>query len=287
LIVGALVVMATIVAVAAVLTYWHASPPRASTMPARPSTPVPSRPQAGPSVPGTLETEFTQLETTLHAKVGIAFSPVGSGQNPTAWGDWQEGPAWSTIKVPLVIAGYRRQTPPQITDTMRAAIVESDNTAAESVWATLGHPPAAAQRVQQILQETGDPTTVESQKVRPEFTAFGQTIWSLVDQARFIASASCNSENDPIFALMGQVEPNQSWGIGAIPGSQFKGGWGPSPSGKYLVRQIGVLTTPAGKVAVAIATEPESGQFADGTQELGEVAKWLSGHLEALPAGHC
>ncbi len=294
MVVVTLVVMATIVAVAAVLTYWHAGPAPASTKPRAqtPTTPVPSAagsppPQAGPGVSSGLEAEFTQLETTLHAKMGIAFSPVGSGQKATAWGDWQEGPAWSTIKVPLVIAGYRQQTPPLITDTMRAAIVESDNAAAESVWATLGDPPVAAQRVQQILQETGDPTTVESRKVRPEFTAFGQTIWSLVSQVRFTANASCDSENDPIFNLMGQVETDQSWGIGAVPGTQFKGGWGPSPSGKYLVRQIGVLTTPAGKVAVAIATEPASGQFADGTQELGEVAKWLRGHLEALPAGHC
>ena len=60
---------------------------------------------------------------------------------------------------------------------------------------------------------------------------------------------------------MGQVEPSQTWGIGGIPGSEFKGGWGPSPSGKYLVRQIGVLTTPAGNIAVAIAAEPESGSF--------------------------
>jgi hypothetical protein len=291
LVVVTLVVMAAIVAVAAVLTYWRAGPPPPSTEPPAqtPGTPAPgSAPsQAGPGVPAGLEAEFTQLGTTLHAKMGIAFSAVGNGQNPTRWGDWQEGPAWSTIKVPLVIAGYRQQMPPQITDTMRAAIVESDNAAAESVWATLGNPPAAAQRVQQVLQETGDPTTVESRKVRPEFTAFGQTIWPLVDQVRFISSAVCNSENDPIFNLMGQVEPDQSWGIGAIAGSQFKGGWGPSPSGKYLVRQIGVLTTPTGKVAVAIATEPASGQFADGTQELGEVAKWLRGHLEALPAGHC
>jgi hypothetical protein len=170
---------------------------------------------------------------------------------------------------------------------MRAAITESDNAAAESLWATLGDPTTAAQKVQQILQETGDPTTVESRKLRPEFTAFGQTIWSLVNQARFTASAFCNSENDPIFNLMGQVEPGQKWGIGEIPDTRFKGGWGPSPSGMYLVRQVGVLTTPAGKIAVAIAAEPASGSFDDGTKDLNEVAKWLTNHLGALPAGQC
>jgi hypothetical protein len=55
----------------------------------------------------------------------------------------------------------------------------------------------------------------------------------------------------------------------------------------YLVRQIGVLTAPAGKIAVAIAAEPASGSFDDGTKDLNEVAKWLTEHLGALPVGQC
>lgn len=286
-------VMAAIVTVAAVLAYRHTPPaakkpaPRASA-PSAPSaaSSAPQPPQAAPN--GQLATEFTRFAAGLPAKVGIAFSPVGGGQNPTVLGDWAEGPAWSTSKVPVVIAAYRRQQPPQITSTMRAAIVESDNAAAESVWASLGDPPTAAQQVQQILRESGDPATVvQSQKIRPEFTAFGQTIWSLDDQVRFLAGAFCNRENEPIFDLMGQIEAGQSWGIGGIADTVFKGGWGPSTSGQYLVRQMGVLSTPAGKVAVAIATQPESGQFGDGTQQLNEIATWLKEHFAALPAGQC
>jgi hypothetical protein len=219
--------------------------------------------------------------------MGIATSAVGTGQSVTTWRDWQEGPAWSTIKVPLVIAAYRQQNPRQVTDVMKAAITESDNTAAESLWEQLGDPASAAEHVQQILQQTGDPTTVESRKVRPEFSASGQTIWSLENQARFTAGAFCDSENGPIFDLMSQVKPDQNWGIGKIVETQFKGGWGPSPSGRYLVRQMGVLTTPAGKAAVAIAAEPASGTFDDGTKDLDEVAKWLTNHLAALPRGQC
>jgi hypothetical protein len=264
---AALIVMAAVVTLSAL---FHAPRPPTSTRP-----------------PTTLAAEFTQLAESLHAKMGIALSAVGNGQALTTWGDWQEGPAWSTIKVPLVMAAYRHANPPQVTDSMKAAITESDNAAAESLWAQLGDSPAAAQRVQQILQETGDPTIVESRRLRAEFTAFGQTIWSLTNQIRFIANAFCDSANASIFHLMGQVAPNQTWGIGDISGAEFKGGWGPSPSGKYLVRQIGVLTTPAGKVAVAIAAEPASGSFDDGTRDLGEVAKWLVDHLGVLPAGQC
>jgi hypothetical protein len=267
---AALVVTAAVVTISAVFTYRHGPRPPALTPP-----------------PTTLAAGFTQLENSLHAKMGIAVSAVGNGQAPMEWGDWQEGPAWSTIKVPLVIAAYREGNPPQVTGMMKAAITESDNAAAESLWAQLGDPAAAAQRVQQILQETGDPTSVESRRRRAEFTAFGQTIWSLTNQTRFIAGAFCDRANDPIFQLMSQVAPNQTWGIGDIAGAEFKGGWGPSKSDKYLVRQIGVLTTPAGKVAVAIAAEPASGSFDDGKHDLGEVAKWLVDHLGALPAGRC
>jgi hypothetical protein len=280
-----LVVMTAIVTLTAVLTYHHAAP-----RPFRPSNPTPTiaSTPATPVLTGpSLAADFTRLEGTLHAKMGLVVSAIGDGQSLTTFGDWHEGPAWSTIKVPLAIAAYRQQTPPKLTDAMKAAITESDNAAAESIWEALGDPTTAAQRVQQILREAGDSTIVESRKLRPEFTAFGQTIWSLADQVRFTASAFCNSDSEPIFHLMEQVEPDQRWGIGGIPDTEFKGGWGPSPSGNYLVRQIGVLTSPTGKVAVAMATEPTSGQFADGTQELGEVAKWLKDHLDALPAGHC
>ena len=44
------------------------------------------------------------------------------------------------IKVPLVIAALREEAPPEVTDAMTAAITESDNAAAESIWASLGDP---------------------------------------------------------------------------------------------------------------------------------------------------
>ncbi|MGO9156626.1 hypothetical protein [Mycobacterium sp.] len=56
---------------------------------------------------------------------------------------------------------------------MTAAITESDNAAAESIWASLGDPVIAARKVEAVLRQTGDFTTVQSQKVLPEFSAFG------------------------------------------------------------------------------------------------------------------
>jgi hypothetical protein len=236
---------------------------------------------------GGLSADFARLESRLHAVAGIAVSAAGSREAPITLGDWQSGPAWSTIKVPLIIAALRQENPPKVTDAMTAAITESDNAAAESIWASLGDPVTAAHKVEAVLRQTGDSTTVQSQQVRPEFSAFGQTNWSLTAQARFTSAALCDNANAPIFALMGRVDPDQRWGIGVVPGTQFKGGWGPSPTGSYLVRQMGVLAGPNGRIAVALAAQPASGKFTDGTAALTELAAWLTAHLGALPAGQC
>ena len=38
---------------------------------------------------------------------------------------------------------------------------------------------------------------------------------------------------------------------------------------------------------IAMAAEPDSGSFADGTHALAQVGEWLRTHLGALPAGVC
>ena len=161
------------------------------------------------------------------------------------------------------------------------------NDAAESIWEGLGDPVTAAKKVEAVLEEAGAPTAVESQKVRPEFTAFGQTTWSLNDQATFLSSAACDPQNQPVMDLMGQIAPDQLWGLGQIPGTEFKGGWGPSPDGNYLVRQFGVIPVNDGLAVVAVAAEPNSGAFEDGTAELSRIAAWLQAHTDLLPVGHC
>ena len=260
----------------------------AATAPVQTAPRAPATPGPAPSTAATaLATEFNALASKLHATMGIVISPVGTHPKQLAFGDWTSGPAWSTSKVPLTLAALSEQKPPIVTAAIRAAITESDNAAAESIWEQLGDPVTAAHKVEAVLRKYGDPTTVEWRRLRPPFTAFGQTIWSLTNQARFTAAAVCDSSNAPIFTLMGQVESGQSWGLGVIPDTRFKGGWGPSPTGNYLVRQLGVLKTPTGLIAVALATEPASGSFNDGTEELTEVSKWLTSHIAELPTGQC
>jgi hypothetical protein len=231
--------------------------------------------------------DFAELQQRVPATIGVVLAPVGAPQTPVLLGEWSSGPAWSTIKVPLAIAALRAEDPPQVTGPMTNAITQSDNAAADVLWQGLGDPETAAGKVDAVLQEVGDPTKVQSQRIRPEFSAFGQTNWSLADQTRFLAAAACDNRNAPILDLMGEISGGQRWGLGTIADTRFKGGWGPSEAGAYLVRQIGVMPVDAGEVVVSIAVLPQSGAFADGTAELTQIAEWLRDHAAALPAGRC
>ena len=237
-----------------------------------------------------LMADFPKLQSDIDGSVGIAIAPARNGTAPVVLGQWTIGPAWSTMKVPLVIAALRQPGQGDVTNEMRAAITKSDNDAAEAIWKGLSDDPAtAAHTIEKVLLEAGDHTTVESKRIRPEFTAFGQTMWPLTDQVRFAAYAACDPGDAKVRELMGQVEQDQRWGLGSMLNTQFKGGWGPSREKKYLVRQFGFITNPSsGAVSVvAVAVDPTSGSFDDGITDLSKIADWLKARLALLPAAQC
>lgn len=169
---------------------------------------------------------------------------------------------------------------------MNSAITSSDNISGEQLWASLGDPSTAAGKVQNTLAASGDTSTVvESRILRPEFTAFGQTDWSLPAQAQFAASLPCRDDSAFVLDAMGSIISDQQWGLGTITGSQFKGGWGPGADGGYLVRQFGIIPSGTGQLAVAIAAEPTSGSFDDGTAMLTEIGRWIGERAEVMPVG--
>lgn len=175
-----------------------------------------------------------------------------------------------------------------MSSTIEAALTQSDNSAAEELWSSLGPPSTAASRVDDVLRDGGDASTeVQSQRLRPGFTAFGQTLWSLPAQARWMAGLPCFPDADDVLEPMKRVIPSQQWGLGVADGAAIKGGWGPDPSGTYLVRQMGILTTTRGSTAIAISARANDGTFASGTQLLTSVARWLVARKDRLPSGNC
>ncbi len=234
---------------------------------------------------------FAHLSASLGGRNGIAVSNVGRGQPVTELGSLRTGVAWSTIKTAIAIATYNRahgHPSASALALLRRAITASDNAAAQSLWDRLGGGTQAASVVQGVLRSGGDPATVvQSRVTRPGFTAFGQTRWSLSDQLRFTAGMTCLPHGAPVLNLMGQVVSSQRWGLGsAANGSRavLKGGWGPAPSGPYLVRQMGILSFGSHPVAVTIATVPRDGSFNSGTRDLTRIATWLAAHVDASAA---
>ncbi|WP_174188596.1 serine hydrolase [Nocardia barduliensis] len=237
-------------------------------------------------LPGTLAASYAELAAGVRGKLGMAIMPVG-GEQVVTFGEWTSGPAWSTMKVPLTIAALRRN-PGGSNFAASAAITQSDNAAADVLWQSLGTAQEAAQAVQAVLREGGDnKTVVPATRARSEHSAFGQAEWSLTDQVRFASRLPCLPQAERVTSLMEQVVVSQRWGLGEFSGAEFKGGWGPDASGAYLVRQFGIIDIPTGKIAIAIAVQPESGTFSDGMNVLDKLATVVSEHLDELSGGRC
>jgi hypothetical protein len=108
------------------------------------------------------------------------------------------------MKIPVAIAAVSQANghPNQATlGQMSLAITESDNNAAMAVWSGLGSATEAAAQTQAVLRLGGDTTTVvPSQALRPGYTPFGQSNWSLTDRATFAASLPCMANTSQVLA---------------------------------------------------------------------------------------
>jgi hypothetical protein len=226
-----------------------------------------------------LEASFEELSKTVPATIGIAIASAG-GRSVASLGTWSTGVAWSTIKVPLAIAALRAGSGSG--GPVAKAIAESDNAAAEELWSQLGDSAEAAQKVQAVIHDAGDAATVvESRRLRPGYTAFGQTQWLLLRQAQFAARLPGIPDASPVVDLMYNLTTDHRWGM-AAKGFAAKGGWGPGLAGDYLVRQFAIVPTESGHVGVALAAEAHDGVFETGVTVLNDLAEWLVDHLGEL-----
>lgn len=193
--------------------------------------------------------------------------------------------SWSTIKVPIALAAAAQGTADP--GLVAAALQHSDNAAALSLWQSLGSDVQAAGVVQQHIAGLAPAPVVNSVPSRPGFSVFGQTTWPLASQAEYGYWLGCDPNAAIVTDNMGLVTPEQRDGLGQIPGMRFKGGWGPDPSGGYLVRQFGFVETPAGRFGVAIAARPTDGSYMSAQMMLDEVASQLQQRMVAGGALNC
>lgn len=252
------------------------APPAASSAPSSSTKP----PAAAPS--GDVQAVLDRI-VAEHGDVGIA---VSDGTTAVEAGRTAPEAAWSTSKVPVLIAANRSGAADS--QLVSSAITYSDNEAAKAAWAALGEGTAAAQATQSVIAEAGDTATqVQSQVTRPEFTAFGQTMWGVGNQAKFMAGVRCVEGAQPIVDAMGVADPAQAYGLRTLPGALMKGGWGPSPAGAYDVRQMGIVQLGGHDVAVALIASSPDGQYASTQNVLTSMAEALAQAETQWPSPAC
>ena len=246
---------------------------------------------------GNARAAFASLEQETPAAIGVAVAPFGSVP-PTQIGALENGHAWSTFKVPIVVTLMRRGTlSAEEQAQARAAITASDNSAAAALFSKLGSTTTASAAVESVLAQSGYPTPVATAPPPPgAVSTWGQTDWSLSNSAGFYRALACGQllggqSTAYVVSLMEEVIPEQQWGLGeaGIPGTAaFKGGWGPdgSASGPYLVRQTGILRSGSSGAVVTIAAQDDSGSFEAGIRDLDAVAAWVRDNVR-LTAGSC
>ena len=229
---------------------------------------------------------FAHLEARLGGRVGLVVSGLGDGQRVQRLGTINSVIAWSTSKVPIAMAIVDAGLAGAQRANLRAAIAASDNAAAERLWAALGGGAQAADATDAQLRAAGDDhTRIQPHRLRAGYTPFGQTLWTLTDQARFTAGMACLSAGAQVLGLMGQTVARQRWGLGSTGvAAQLKGGWGPGSQpgvgGGDLDRQMGVLTIHGRPLAVTIASEPRDGTHGAGTRALTAIARWVVAHAD-------
>jgi len=225
------------------------------------------------SIAATDRARFEAL--ALEGEVGVALS---SGEE---LGTIRGGVAWSTIKVPLALAVAAREPTALDEELIELALTVSDNVAAYTLWERLGPPEVAGAAVQDVLVSAGDTTTrIETRVRRAGFTPFGQTQWTLAAQAQLMEALPELPHSAGVRDCMRRVVPEQRWGLGVLGDDvELKGGWGPDPDGRHLVRQMGIV----GTHAVALAAAPRDGSVESGTAMLDRLAEWFGESLAARP----
>lgn len=232
-----------------------------------------------------IDESFARLDAQIPGKQGVAVgvSDPNSNSFPSVSGSLISGTAWSTAKLPVAMAAIAAGSGSEA--QLRAAITASDNAAAETLWSGLGGGSKASAAANSQLRASGDnSTSVQAERIRPGYTPFGQTEWSLADQVRFVDGMDCTSQGRQVLELMGQIVPAQRWGLSNIgTDPRFKGGWGPGvepgQDGPWMERQLGVVTVNGNKFAVAIASE--GGSHDSGISALNQIADWLAKKLSS------
>lgn len=213
------------------------------------SSASPSRfPTAGPvplsPVPTTLDPDLTT------GRNAIAFAPLSDPSNVVVLGEVASSRAWSTSKV-LVVCAYIHELAdgdPDRLDARQSGLIDQALSASDlnALLTLRGEIPGGSGRLMTaILRSIGDTTTAAPDRRE------GSMVWTVDQQVRFMAALHHGKVVSPKASayVLKHLRPiaSQSWGLGTIGASAYKGGWLTKTS---ETRQMGIVDG----YAVAIIT---------------------------------
>lgn len=294
------------------------SVPNASSVPSGSPIPKSQHSATEPStdnsgwIPSDFGRRLRKKTRELHATVAVGLSDLAGG-DPRQFGSGPIPYAYSTIKVPIVATALRLDSSPtesQLAD-MDAAITKSDNAAARSVYNQIvemvGTEDAATAAIEDTLALGGDsdtsvPTAAEipnwhARQAVGVVSTYGQTLWSVSDQAQFMARlySGCVLPKESTRKLrvwLSHISVGQRWGLGQLPStSAFKGGWGQDEVGhNYYVRQVALMTPTAGgpyvmsvSLRLKDASRLGSGSIVRESDAIEELGRWVTQELGPAP----
>jgi hypothetical protein len=134
---------------------------------------------------------------TIGALSGGEFEPGG---------ELRSGRAWSTMKVPVIVASITSGKADW--HAIEAAITRSDNNAARRLWDALDDGP---REVEAVLRRAGDAETTLEREADPRgWSSFGRTVWSLEAAAGFYRALASGellepADTDRVLDAMGRA----------------------------------------------------------------------------------
>lgn len=230
------------------------------------ASPAPTEPADVTATLRVLRDDLESIERDTGTELGVALY---DGRINGFTGSLASLPSWSTVKVPIARAAqeYCDTSEENLAALITAAIEWSDNDAASRMLECVG-----TQRVAEEVARAGAAIEVSP--------AFGRSEWPLASAARYGWYLSTRDEDDAAIVGMRNIAEEQSWGLGGIDNTAFKGGWsGDRLDGSWHSRQMGFIRLDGGALGVAIAARSPDGSYPDTTEALDRVAAALGEQL--------
>ncbi|PFG15910.1 beta-lactamase class A [Propionicimonas paludicola] len=243
-------------------------------------------PEPSPSPTGTIPAQLDQALKTISGgsdKFGVYLEDLKSHTTYSYRGDYSSQSA--SMAKPMIVAmalrkaGGVAQLSPENQENARKAITHSDNDAAQALWDYAGGGPAYT-----ALAADLGMTNTHLDQAKP--TQWSWTWTTPADQMKLLdvlaggtSSALTAEEAKFIYDLMGQVEDDQTWGVGQPKSGtvsvHLKNGWVQfkSSDGLWAVNSIGTVSGDGRDYRLAVMTRDTD--FDTGRELTSMVGKWV------------